>query len=643
MLNVRKYWFSKNNNKMKQLLIFFSLFAFVKVNGQVNYPVSDIPDSLKTGVEAVVRNSSETFIQQDERNGTYKKTYVVTILNEKGKSNSDLYIGEDDFFELSNFSGEAYDAAGKVIKKISKKDLTTTAISENLASSAKTTFYKYYSPVYPYTVKYEYELKLKNGILIYPSFDPVPGYDVSLEKATYTLQIPANLKLRYKAKGTGIQPEVKSSSINAYTFELSGVKAISYERWAPVEELFPVVYLSPDTFCVANACGSMTNWETYGQWCAELLKGRDQLPQKIIDKIKELTQNVTDPREKVKILYDYLQKTTRYVSIQLGIGGWQPMKAEEVARTGFGDCKALSNYMKSLLEAVDIPSYYTVINSKKKRFFIDFPSFGQADHVILMVPLKSDTIFLECTSQQTPFGYISSLAGHDALAIGNNNVFFYTLPDYPPHANEASNNLQIQVDADGTGHLTVHSTFANREFEMPYFSLKNADARETNDILASLLRVHKPAISQFHKEELLDAPPRLDLFFTADCEDFVTQTGTRMFIPINPSKTGVKDLLTGSTRKYDIVLDASKFQKDTVTIRIPDGYSIETQPKAAEIESPYGYFKSDITQKDGQIIYTQTLEIKKGKYPAAEFDEMKKFYNRIDAQQSGRIGLKKNS
>ena len=628
---------------MKGFLIFFCLLAFVEVNGQVNYPVSNIPDSLKTGVRAVVRNSSETFIQQDERNGSYKKTFVVTVLSEKGKSSSDLYIGEDDFYELNGFYGEVYDAAGKVIKKISKKDLTTTAVSANLASSAKTTFYKYYSPVYPYTVKYEYEMKFKNGILYYPSFDPVPEYDVSLEHADYTLQIPANLKLRYKAQGTDIQPRIKNASISTYTFELSGVKAVSYERWAPVEELFPIVYLSPDTFCVTNACGSMTDWKTYGQWCAELLKGRDQLPQKTIDKIKELTQNATDQREKVKILYDYLQKTTRYVSIQLGLGGWQPMKAEEVARTGFGDCKALSNYMKSLLEAVDIPSYYTVISSKKKRFFPDFPSFGQSDHIILMVPLKSDTIFLECTSQQAPFGYISNLAGHDALAIGDGNVFFYTLPDYPPRSNEASNNVQIRMDADGTGHLTVHSTFINREFEIPYFSLKNADAKETNDILSSLLRVHKPAISQFHEEELLDVPPRLDLFFTADCEDFVTQTGMRMFIPINPSKTGVKDLLTGSTRKYDIVLDASKFQKDTITIRLPEGYSIETQPKAVEIESPYGYFKSDITQKDGQLIYTQTLEIKKGRYPVAEFDEMKKFYNRIETLQSGRVGLKKNS
>jgi transglutaminase-like putative cysteine protease len=626
---------------MRNFFLFFCLFVFVKGYGQLNYSVSAIPDSLKTDAQAIVRYSSQSFFQQDEQNGTYKVVYIITILNEKAKSYSDLVIPEDDFLELKNFSGEVYDATGKLIKKMAKKDLFTTAYSADLANSGKRNLCRYHSPVYPYTVKYEYEMKFKNGILFYPTFEPIPGYDVSLERAVYNLQIPINQKLRYKAQGTDIQSTKNHSIGDAYSLKLSGLKAISYEKWAPVEELFPIVYLSPDAFCVAGVCGSMTNWETFGQWNAELLKGRNALPPKTVDKVQELTQNVTNQREKVKILYDYLQKTTRYVGIQLGIGGWQPMKAEEVAKTGFGDCKALTNYMKSLLEVVDIPSYYTVIGTKKKRFFSDFPSFGQANHVILMVPLEEDTVYLECTSQQVPFGYVGSLAGHDALAISGDKAFFHTLPEYSSCANEESNHIQMQVDAAGTGNLTIHSVFKNEEFEWLYYLLKNAGAKESNDVQTSLLRVHKPRISQFRKEETLDVLPRLDVYFTVECEDFATQTGSRMFIPVNPSKTGIKDLLTGSSRKYDIVMDVNRCQNDTVVIQIPEGYNIESLPKAVEMESPYGYFKSDIIEKDGLLIYIQSFEIKKGRYSAAEFEEMKKFYNRIESLHNGKIGLKK--
>ena len=58
--------------------------------------------------------------------------------------------------------------------------------------------------------------------------------------------------------------------------------------------------------------------------------------------------NETDPIEKAKIVYKYMQEKTRYISVQVGIGGFKPMLAKDVDRLGYGDCKALSNYTKAL-------------------------------------------------------------------------------------------------------------------------------------------------------------------------------------------------------------------------------------------------------------------------------------------------------
>ncbi|MDR0540946.1 MAG: DUF3857 domain-containing protein [Dysgonamonadaceae bacterium] len=624
---------------MKKLFFLIaSLSVWNCLPGQ-NYPVSAIPENLKIDARAVVRESSESFVQQDEKNGIYKNTYVITILSEKGKSFSDFAVGEDDFYELKKFSGEVYDATGKTIKKIGKKDLTFTGVSANLAANSKTTFYRYSAPAYPYTVKYEYEMTFKNGILVFPAFDPIPNHHVALEKAEYSVQIPSGTTIRYKAQGVIIEPE---QTANTYTWKLSALPAVPYEKYAPTLELFPVVYIAPSFFCVENACGNMDTWESYGEWQAHLLKGRNILPQKTIDKVRELTQNAVTKQEKAKILYEYLQQTTHYVSIQLGLGGWQPMKAETVAQTGFGDCKALSNYMKALLETVDIPSYYTIISTNKERFFPDFPSFQQANHVILMIPFEQDTVYLECTSQDAPFGYISRLAGHDALAVGNERSFFHTLPACRLHDNAKINRIQIRLDNDATGHLEVHSSLKNEDFEKLFFRLKGASAKEESDALAGLLRVHKPQLGHIRKEVKMEKKPQIDVSFTIDCEDFATQTGSRMLVSINPARSSLKELLTGSDRRFDILMKSSHYQQDTVTIRIPEGYSVETRPKVMEVESPYGYFKSEMEEKDGQIVYSQTLEIKKGRFAATEFDEMKKFYNRMETLQNGQIGFKKN-
>jgi hypothetical protein len=63
--------------------------------------------------------------------------------------------------------------------------------------------------------------------------------------------------------------------------------------------------------------------------------------------------------------------------------------SDDVRRKGYGDCKGLTNYMKTLLDAAGIKSYYSVITSDETplSFDPDFPKMG-GNHVILMIPTE---------------------------------------------------------------------------------------------------------------------------------------------------------------------------------------------------------------------------------------------------------------
>ena len=105
----------------------------------------------------------------------------------------------------------------------------------------------------------------------------------------------------------------------------------------------------------------MTSWNTFGKWYYEkLLTPVSAVTPEISAEVAALKLSGTTT-EKVKTLYQYMQNKTRYVLIMMGIGGWQPMPASEVSKKGYGDCKALTNYMQTLLTAAGIPSYYAVI------------------------------------------------------------------------------------------------------------------------------------------------------------------------------------------------------------------------------------------------------------------------------------------
>ncbi|MDR2840355.1 MAG: hypothetical protein LBV75_03680, partial [Paludibacter sp.] len=484
----------------------------------------------------------------------------------------------------------------------------------------------------------------KNGILSYPHFVPYHGFNfnIAVETAEYILQIPKDYQIREKQQNIKPEKYVLENDTKIYKYSVKNLKALPKESFIAQEDIFPVIYLSPEKFCVEKNCGNMSSWQNFGKWQSELLKGRNILPQSTIDKVLELTNGITDKRQKVKILYEFMQKTTHYVSIQLGVGGWQPIAAADVAKTGFGDCKALSNYMKALLATVEIPSFYTVISTNKKRFFSDFPSFGQANHVILTVPLDTDTVYLECTSQLAPFGFISDLAGHDCLLVGDNEVRFFTIPAYKKYENLISNSLKISLNESGTANLQVHTSLRNEDFEQIYYTLKAADETEKNKALAGLLRVQKPKISNFSKEEKLDERPQIDLKFDVTCEDFASLTGQRMVLKINPFRVSFRNFLTGNKRKFDIDISNSHIQTDSIVIDIPAGYAVEIKPKSTIVSTKYGSFITTATFTDTQVTYVQMLTFNQGKYSASEFDEIKKFCVQLDNLQNSDIGFKKS-
>jgi hypothetical protein len=95
------------------------------------------------------------------------------------------------------------------------------------------------------------------------------------------------------------------------------------------------------------------------------------------------------------------------------------MMTADVDKLGYGDCKALTYYTKSLMDVVEIPSFYTIVNAgiSKKNIEKEVVSV-QGNHAFLCLPQEKDTIWLECTSQKVPFGFKNSFTDdRDVLAI----------------------------------------------------------------------------------------------------------------------------------------------------------------------------------------------------------------------------------
>lgn len=610
------------------------------------YAVGTIADSLKQGAYAVVRESSEIFTQSDINHATYKVIRAVTILNKLGDEFAHFNLYGDKFRELSDFSGIIRDASGNVIKKIKKSDLNYSSVSEGAGTDdGFRIIYVCSLPSYPCTVEYTYQEKWKNGISSYPVFAPQDGYFKSVERSDFRIEIPQNIEMRERNNFNGNLNKNTVGDKVVYSISLNNKKAVIKEPLSPsIREVLPIMMTAPAEMCYDSFCGSMKDWNSYGLWIASLLRGRDKLAPDFVTKLKDMVKGAKTDKEKIQIVYDYLQNNTRYVSIQLGIGGYQPIDALEVSRMGFGDCKGLTNLMKAMLTSIGVESNYCVIrlDEKEKDIYPDFPGFHQLNHVILMVPQQNDSIWIECTSQTYPLGYIhQGIAGHNAIVISEKGGQFVRLPAYTDKQNRKESIMEVAVAEDGNAVGKVVFVEYLDGYENNIYGFRANDKERILKYINGNIKLPQVKIGKFTVSEDKTIFPftRVDANFEAF--DFANQTGARLFIPACPLMKTSFNVLTASTRNLDIVIGTGFSESDTIIINIPQSYSLESLPKDINISTKFGSIKTQVKMDGTKIVYIQDVDIISGRYNRSQYTEVKDFFAQITTTVKRNIVLKK--
>lgn len=627
------------------LIVSANLFS-AKIN--LNYSTGLIPDSLKKNAWGVVRHATTVFDYKSTTIGTEKNSIAITVLDKKGLELANFICRCDKFRTLKSFSGNLYDANGNLLLKYKMSDLQTTAQSDNntLATDSRYYYFECQTPSFPFTIHYEYEVAWKNGILAFPLFVPQSGYNLSVEAASYQLVMPENTEFLSKAVNMKNEPSKRTNKGTVtYEWKVENRNAIESESLDPdLTDMIPMLYTNPKKFEYDGVPGTITDWESMGKWQFELNKKRDILTPETKSKVLEITKNATTDKEKVKLIYDYLGQTTRYVSIQLGIGGLQPIPAAEVCKTGFGDCKGLSNYMKAMLDVVGIPSNYVVIkaSSSKKNLFPDYANFYQTDHVILQVPFPNDTLWLECTNPRVPFGFAhNNISGHDVLVNEEQGGKICKVTDYPDSLNIEKNRVSIKLNVDGTASVNMQKQCFVKIYDnfdwFPY-----AKSSEQTDALRKEINLPNVTMGTISVKEDKSALPSMQMDYSWTTPLYGTKTGARLFIPVNPFRT-LYEGIKRNKRTHDIVISSGFKDIDSISIPIPEGFEIESLPASTELSTIFGHFGSDIQVTATEIIIKQTVFIASGRYHVSTFSDFVAFLDKINTGYKGRIILKKQT
>ncbi len=598
------------------------------------YAVNKIPPELLKNANAVKRSEEIIFEVVNKSKARLYRKVAYTILNQKGDRFAHCLEEYDKLQSVEYIEGTLFDENGNKIKALKKSDIQDRSSSDdnNLADDNRVKFHSFYHRIYPYTVEYITENRF-SYTMFYPGWIAQEDELLSVESGKMSVILPEGYDLRYKTFNFSKEPLVSSlRSSRMYTWEVKSLAACQREFASPHwYEITPVVCMGPKQFAVEGYEGNMATWQDFGKFVYALKAGRDQLPANIKKIVHDLTDNLTDTTKKIATLYDFLQKNTRYVSVQLGVGGWQPFNAEYVASNRYGDCKALTNYMYSLLKEAGIRSNYTLVKAGEgKTFFIsDFPS-SQFNHVILSVPLQKDTVWLECTSQTLPPGYLSGFTcDRNVLIIDESGGKLARTPKYNITDNLQVRKITATLNEEGNLAAHVETMYRARQEDDIHSLINNNSKKELLEHLKKDIDLPNYDIVDFNYKEQKTAVPSITENLNINAGNYAQITGRRLFLSPNIlSRTNLK-LPVDDARRFDIDFHYEYTDIDSVEINIPAGYTPEAIPKDITLETRYGKYSCTVKVINDKIYYCRDMQQFSGRFPAKDYGELVKFYDAI--------------
>lgn len=609
---------------------------------QLFYPALTIDKALSENANSVIRNEVNVFKVKSTSEGSFYFRQVVTILNKKAHANA-FYIPYDKNSKVTQISATLYDALGTKIRKIKPAEIQDRSLIADFSVYQDDRF-KYLEikhSSYPYTIEFEYEMNLKGMLFITYQDWSIQSFGQSVEKSSFVIELPKKQHFSYKALNFEVEPMVgERNGRDIYSWNASNLAAIEKEPYGPKSsDVLPALYLSPDAFRVDNYAGSMKSWQQFGEFMNQLLEGQDELPADMKAEVNKIVASAESDKEKIDRLYTYMQENMRYVSVQLGVGGWQPFSAEYVSTKKYGDCKALSNFMMAMLKEVGIESYPVLIRSGDLNYEVeeDFttPSFN---HMVLHVP--SEDYWLECTSDNYPPNYIgSSNTNRNVMLVTPEGGKLVKTPVLKAAENQENHKAVILLKPDGSAEIAVDIYTSGAPHEVYRYVKDRYSQEEKEKWLARISDFPSFSTKSFailpSKEE-----PEAKVSYELSVSRYSAKAGKRLFVPLNLVNSWGDIPPAVEERKNNIHRDEAIWNRDEVILDIPAGYEIESIPVASQrIEAQPGYYEMKVEKRGGQLVLTRELKLEEGEFPAAEYDEIRAFYKGVAKLDAMKIVL----
>ena len=617
---------------------------------QPAYQALLLPEDLKEDAHAVVRLDRMTVDIRSLREMKISATRVVTVLDKSGNAYVDAFLRYNNAIKVNKIDAEVYNMMGESIARYKAKDFRdVSAVSGGTLYSDARVKYLEYTPVqYPYTIAFHYEFTTANTGVV-PSWYLLGNYGESVEKSEFTVNFATpDLQPEFREFNMEGIALTKQQNHGSISYSASNVKALSHEELSPAfSELVPHIKTRMPNFHYEGFDATAEDWNSLGIWITDrLLDGQGELPEATIRKARELVRDLSEPMARARAIYEFVQENTRYISVQVGIGGIKPISAKEVDHVKYGDCKGLSNYTMALLKAVGVPAYYCHVQAGREKvdFIEGFADLAQGNHVILAIPEGEELHWVDCTSSTLPFGFLGDFTDdRTALIVNREGGRLVRTPAYLNETNYQKTTAQLELSADGGVIADVRITTKGIQYGN-HAGIEN----KSQDDRIKHYRHYWPHINNLQLSSISLENDKDQVVFDESVKlqatNYAGSSGDLLLVAPNAFNRSNYVPDRYRNRKLPFRISRGFLDEDEVVISLPKGYRLESMKSEERLESEFGQYHAllEYDETKHQLIYKRKFFLKEGHYPKERYEQYRTFRKSVAAADSGQIVLVKN-
>lgn len=378
-------------------------------------------------------------------------------------------------------------------------------------------------------------------------------------------------------------------------FHVEDVAALRMEPGAPgMTELVPYLHVS-----------TYRTWEDVGRWYWGLIQDQLYADEDLQRTVRQLVDGVTDTREKVRRIYDWVIRNTRYVALEFGIHGFLPYRVPDIVNRGFGDCKDKASLIYTMLREAGVEARIVLTRTRPNGEIAGLPaSLAVFDHAIAYVPELD--LYLDGTAEFTGIEELPQMdQGVTVLRVGPDDVTLAETPVLEPTVNQQTREVTLRVNADGSGRVEVREQIQGVSAPGYRSRYQAAGLREERLERAARGLFSGAELGEHSFENLDDYNAPVSLRYEATAPQLAVRDGRLLRVAPSALSGLSAQLARASSRQLPLDLGLRRAYEEDRRVRMPRGWTVGELPAGGTAESRFGRVSLEVS-RDGDAVRAVT-------------------------------------